>query len=275
MHIEKTVIFALIRGYSGTKKYHYLKIIFRNLYIKRANYKRKLNYDLILFHEGNVNRVDQILIKFLSANFTIKFIYVREFFQIPKNVLVTEVGNNSLGYEMMCVFHYLRVWAYLKEYDIAIRIDDDCLVRDLPSLRKDQIFCTAVVSDETHAETKKTLPIFLKQLGDGAFYDDRFPYTNVYITRVSFWLRDDVQEYLLNFFMNQYSIINRWGDLPIIGVTLKKYGAWNYESDILDNFAYMHLSHSSVVENGEIQLVQNSRSKLFQITARNLVKWSK
>jgi hypothetical protein len=271
---EKVAIFVLTRGYNGKNKYHYLKLVFRNLYIKRANFRQNISYDLVVFHEGNISFFDQILIKVFSTDFNIKFVYVKDFFRIPENIRKPYSEIKSLGYEMMCIFNYFRIWNYLKEYDIAIRIDDDCLVRNIPTLREDQVFSCAAISEETHEDTKRTLPVFLQELGDSKFYDDKFPYTNVYITRLKFWLQSDVQKYLLNFFTHNESLINRWGDLPIIGITLKKYGAWNYKSDVLNNYAYIHLSHSSIVKDGKIYLIQNTRFKIFKNTVYKLIKWS-
>jgi hypothetical protein len=274
MQDEKTAIFTLTRGYSGFDKYRYLKLIFRNLYIKRAGSRQKTNYTLLVFHEGNISRLDQVFITIFSAHPGIRFIHIKEYFEIPRNIQVPGTDIKALGYEMMCVFQYLRVWRYLKEYEIAIRIDDDCLVRDIPFLREDQIFACAAVSEEAHENTNNSLPVFLQASGDSQFYDHKFPYTNVYITRPKFWLQHQVQEYLQNIFMHETSIINRWGDLPVIGIILKKYKVWNYDEDILRNFAYMHLSHSSIVEDGKIQIFRNNRFKLFKNTIRKLIKWS-
>ena len=272
MKNEKTAIFVLARGYRGSEKYHYLKIIFRNLYIKRANFRKKIIFDLLIFHEGNISNFDQVLIKIFSIDFGIKFVHVKDFFTIPRSVRLPNLPVESLGYEMMCVFNYFRIWSYLKEYQIAIRIDDDCFVREIPQLREDQIFSTAAIIEETHEITTNTLPIFLQELGDSQFYDNKFPYTNVYITRLNFWLQSDVQQYLLNFYMHNDSIINRWGDLPIIGITLKKYGVWNPENDYLKNFEYSHLSHSNIISDGKINQIENNRYKIFKYTIRKLIK---
>ena len=55
--------------------------------------------------------------------------------------------------------------------------------------------------------------------------------------------------------MHPDSLNSRWGDLPVIGVTLKKFANWDSKKAINKKIFYYHHSHRVYVENG--RLIQN------------------
>jgi hypothetical protein len=258
------VIFCLARGYVGLGKFHYLKLIARNLYISKASKLNGFKYDFIIFHEGNITKLDQSIIKFLSMNKQIIFRHVHDFFKLN-----TFSKEKDYGYKMMCRFQYKTVWSYLKSYNIAIRIDDDCLVKKIPLLQEDQILSCPLIVEEEHSLTNQSLPNYLKTLNLDRYYDHKFPFTNVYATRVKFWQKASVVEFLNRIDLDPGSFQNRWGDLPIIGVALKRYGNWKHEGAIIQNFEYIHLSHRSVLDNGHQYVLPGGRFALYKTVIKN------
>jgi hypothetical protein len=245
---DSIAIYALTRGYSGFKRIKYLDLIVRNICISRA---AKFKYDLILFHEGNIKKIDRQIIKILSVR-KIQFINVIDDFKPHKNVSIDLKHNFTLSYSLMCQFQYYHVWKYLKNYSFAMRIDEDCKVKKLSKSLSSQILECGAISNETHSMTNETLPQALKAINFDKFYDQNFPYTNVFLTKIDFWLRDDVQKFLYYIYSHHNSLKFRWGDLPVIGIALKGFGNWEAQKAVNKDFSYSHTSHNNTVKFGRI-----------------------
>ena len=158
----------------------------------------------------------------------------------------------GVGYSLMCRFNYLHVWKYLKGYGTAIRIDEDCELLQFQNSDIKDILITGAISEEAYVPTNESLLPYLESIGLDAFYDHKFPYTNVYATRVEFWLRKDVQDFLKGVASQELSLEDRWGDLPVLGVALKAFGGWKSDQGIDPTISYRHLSHNALVRGGEI-----------------------
>ena len=247
-----SVIFCLTRGYFGLQKYRYLKLILRNYLISKALKSTNKTFDSVIFHEGNISRLDQFLIKLFSLNFQIKFKAISNYFENYLPSSAPNIAGSSLGYIMMCRFQYGKVWEYLKVYEIVVRVDDDCFISEIPILKENQIFVCAGISEENHQVTNESFFNYLETLKLENFYDHKFPYTNLYATRNSFWQQESVKIFLDRILDDPKSLSHRWGDLPVIGVALKAFGDWQYNENILLNFNYNHYSHRSLVLNGDI-----------------------
>lgn len=253
LHLNKKfAVFALTRGYRGRHKWRYLQVIFRNHFLFRATLRLGVKCDFILFHEGNVSKFDQTLIQRLSP-MTLHFINVSGVFKPSTIHQWTGSSEFELGYSLMCKFNTSDVWRFLKDYDVVCRVDEDCMVKSLPNFAEVKIFTTGGLSNESHARTLSTLTKALERMGLGEFFDQKFPYTNVYLTRVNFWLRPEVQDFLLKISNDPLSLEMRWGDLPVLGVALKAFGAWVAEEHVSHEIEYFHLSHKVSVSAGEIQ----------------------
>jgi hypothetical protein len=159
----------------------------------------------------------------------------------------------------MCRFNYEHVWKYLAEYEVAYRVDEDVVVISLPRKDLNSDMLVGCLSDECHEQTNATLPAKLQAMGLAHFYDQRFPYTNCYVTKMSFWKRPDVQQFVHGIGEDPTAIENRWGDLPVIGVALQSFGSWNPQASVDQRISYLHGSHRSRVRGG--RLVPNSPAK--------------
>jgi hypothetical protein len=259
---SNSVIFCLTRGYFGVQKYRYLKLILRNHLISKALKNSNKTFDSMIFHEGNISRLDQFLIKLFSLNFQIKFKAISNYFENYSPLSTPNIFGSSLGYIMMCRFQYGKVWGYLKEYEIVVRIDDDCFISEIPILKENQVFVCAGISEENHQGTNESFFSYLETLKLENFYDHKFPYTNLYATRNSFWQQESVKMFLNSILDNPKSLDHRWGDLPVIGVALKVFADWKYNESILLNFNYNHYSHRSLILNGNIDYEVTNKFKL-------------
>lgn len=252
------VIYALTRGYRHIWKFKYKNIIRRNRSIKKV-FGNKVPR-LILFHEGNITQLDQKVISYLSRC-EIDFLDISLDFKPHQNNVWTGISDFPIKYSLMCQFQYFHVWKYLKDYRYALRIDEDCYCINLPRQIDTKILECGLITAEAHRLTNQSLPQVLKHLDAEKFYDQKFPYTNVFITEVDFWLRNDVQAFLYSLFSDRNSLDFRWGDIPIIGLACKKFGNWDAQSSINKKISYRHGSHNNVVRNG--QSIELSRLKKY------------
>ena len=259
----KSVIFGLIKGYPENLEC-YEKLINRNISIyEKINKHREIKADLILFHEGNISNFDQNYIQTNSPEI-IKFIDVGQILNnIKKNkvdISRTEPERFNLGYRFMCQFNFFHIWRFIEEYSYALRIDEDIIINDIDPFifeemqKTGKIFSTGALVPETHELTNQTLPQYLENLfgiESKEFYNHKFPYTNVYVTNISFWLDNELQKKLEEISENPKQIEYRWGDLPILGSILNIY---DIQIDILKTINYEHLSHKNVVKSKKLSI---------------------
>ncbi len=244
---RKNAVFCLARGYRLSESHKFLKLIVRNLCLGYALRQEKKYFRFLIFHEGNINKFQRFFIKLLSLNFQIRFVCISEVFSLPKKF--DECDVKDIGYILMCRFYYLHVWKYLKDYNIAIRVDDDVFLRKFNPVLIGEIANAALICNEYHTPTNNSLPQFLKTLGFDFAYNQEFPYTNFFITNPSFWLADSVLELLNKIGDEEIGIIDRWGDLPILGVVLNIHKL-NHEYIYRSDICYYHYSHRVTVKNG-------------------------
>ena len=125
--MNKNAIVVLTKGYNHLSKYK--DIINRNRYIS-VNFYKKLtnptNYDIIIFHEGNITISQQKYIQSQSPKIplifkTINFINNNSICSMcpPNNVS----NKYNIGYKNMCFFWSIRFLKYLSDYEYVIRID--------------------------------------------------------------------------------------------------------------------------------------------------------
>jgi hypothetical protein len=255
-------IYALTRGYAGLQKIRYGFIIRRNRALRKV-VPKDLKVDYLLFHEGNIHKIEQFLIQFLSG-LKIDFCDVSSVFKPDENQHYNSMSQRDLGYALMCRFHYRDVWRFLAGYDVVYRVDEDCVVEKFPVMKANEFFVTGFVTEETHEDTNATLPQFLETLGLARYYDHEFPYTNFFISRTALWTKPDVQKVLHAIGNHHNALLWRWGDLPVLGTVLKAFYDWNPASDSHYNVSYKHLSHNACVRNGQTENMQ--RSQLIEIS---------
>jgi hypothetical protein len=150
----------------------------------------------------------------------------------------------------MCEFHTCDVWDHLKDYDVVLRVDEDCILESekwanvFECVSTDVPYRTPMFDIETHELTNATLPEWLGE--DAEFYDQTMPYTNVFLTRMDIWNREDVRTFIKCIRESQGCIKYRWGDHVLHSVILKKFGIGH---GTLDGYTYYHGSHDRHVAN--------------------------
>ena len=218
---KQNVCYLLTRSYRWRSKHHYLLLVMRNRAAKKVLSRHFKNLEFVIFHESSLLKIDMYLIMLLSNMWNLKFIDISSDFSVPDNFIWTGKSEFPLGYSLMCRFHYFHVWKYLKHYEWAIRIDEDCIIESIPDVANLRPFTVGAISSETHSRTNQTLPVLLKEVGADGYYDHKFPYTNVFITQTKYWLQKEVQEFFSYIASDIACLENRWGDLPILGVASK------------------------------------------------------
>lgn len=257
--MNTSVIFCLARGYRNIHFYKYFKLCLRNLAIKRVFGNSLSSFDQIIFHEGNIRKSQQFFIRFLSMNHQLKFICIASDFALPPSQLQS-VENP--GYVAMCRFQYAFVWKWIMKYEKAIRIDDDVIMLRFDFRKEVEVFDHAFISNETHLPTNRSLGEYLESTGHSELYDHKFPYTNFYVTNTSFWLIDEIQDFLQEIASRDEGIRDRWGDATVLGIALKLFKQWE-KVKLRKDVVYFHLSHRSIVRNGINESILHATSLKF------------
>ena len=249
----KIAAVGLVRGYPENKRL-YIPLIERNNSIfNNINKFRDNKIDVILFHEGNISKSDEDYIQSQSHE-DLKFVNVSKYFQTSL-LKLNEGDRFSLGYRQMCRFNMFHIWNEVANYDYILRADEDVEITKFnPNIfeymeLKNIIFLTGRFSKEIHHRTNSTLPMYLEdntELDVDKIYNHKFPYTNLYASRVAFWIKEDVITLLKKIALSDDQLVNRWGDIPVLGSIL------NHKKENISLFPkleYRHISHDLVIKN--------------------------
>jgi hypothetical protein len=257
--MNKNGIIALTKGYKKNEEYK--ELISRNKSIYDVYYSKLQNKnecDIVLYHEGNITNEQQKWIQEQTPNLPlifkeIEFINFNETDIKPNNKychLNDRTKYFPNGYKNMCHFWSVDLFKYTKEYDYIIRIDEDCIIKKLsPTILSEyktkNIYYSSPYYQGYDAEDfTMGMEQFFQDINNGKkYYNIRFPYTNLFIMYVPYFLKNTkILEALSKINDTQCIFINRWGDLPIWGYLLKYYVP--QENHIEDkNIAYVHGSH--------------------------------
>jgi hypothetical protein len=229
-------IVCLSKAYSDFDDYG--ELISRNISISKYI---GTEYPIIIFNEGNITLEHQNHIKKNTPELKFEFIDIQENW------------NNQYPYSSMCRFFSYYVWEYCKKYDYIMRIDTDCEIIEsnniFSDLSKNSIYYKTVLWpwNESHEMTNKTLPGFIESITgfDRTNFYHNFPYTNVYLSSVNFWLDKEVNDILKSICLSDFQLIYRWGDLPILGSLLNIFAKDKTQTLQLK---YRHKSHNCVVD---------------------------
>jgi len=252
-------IAVLTRGYANIAQYNTL--IRRNMSIVK-NLGPLKDTDILIFHEGNILPQHQEYIAKFTPSLNLIFTCIKEhaFKEEKKTVHVFEPTRAfGLNYRHMCSFWFVDFWNYVTEYDMILRIDEDCTIDfSIPELfytlqnksavygmwQKDQDFVTVGMNQFTHLFLKENIP----ELNKPAMRrSPSGPYTNVIGLNLK-ELRENVlvQKYIKKVELLDCIYTFRWGDLPLWGEALCY--LCNPNSYIKsDKIKYFHGSHNTYV----------------------------
>ena len=284
-HIEwnKTAVVVLTRGYNNLHKYNTL--IQRNISIAKKLGNMLNNIDILIFHEGNILESHQQFISKFTPLLDIKFISIKEhaFKDDKKTISFFEPTKYfGLNYRHMCSFWFVDFWNYVKEYDMILRIDEDCMIDfNIPELffvlknksvvygewTRDQDFVTYGLNNFT----KKFIKQYVHNNADKPIFNHipSGPYTNVFGLNLKI-LRENtlIQNYIQTIKESNYIYIFRWGDLPLWGEALFYFCDPEYYYKF-EKINYFHGSHNYYVgpkNKNRNRNIRNRISNRFQIS---------
>jgi len=287
----KAAIVGLVKGYKKLR--NYTSLIRRNYLIKK-NVDKSEKYDKIIFTEGNIedkhkkvigSRLDKVTFVDVSGDF-------------EKKEEVKPEWRTKLGYKNMCRFNSVKIWKYVKEYKYIMRLDDDSFVMNgnfVSSTRNNKVYKDVFkfmeeegatfmyVRDkwDSHRKTESTLPENTKNFirnrglhtkcGNRDISSQNF-YNNIYATKVSFWRRKKVKEYLSHVDKSMGIYKHRWGDSTVMALAIKMF----CDRDKVvkaDRVKYRHGSHgwSNYNENDTVASLKSNYwrnlCRLYEIVA--------
>lgn len=275
--IGKIAIAVLTKGYNNVNEYQ--KLIDRNnaIYDKMVD-GSKYNFDLIIFHEGNITPEHQNYISSKSI-LPLMFRDVKEYgngkaFHPSRDIINMDLCPPTprsswfeLGYKHMCYFWSIDLFDYLSEYEYIIRVDEDVLVTK---------FDDSVLDKMIGDDIKFGAPLFCYYEGklDGPdvmvglqkltedFYEkhNHIPpmpfddilgcYTNFMILNLNYFRNNKlVQDYLKEVDECNCIYSNRWGDASIWGIIV--HVLIDNPFCVLDTVEYYHGSHNLYVNRKE------------------------
>lgn len=249
----KKCIAVLTRGYSNIREYNTL--IQRNVSIAQNLIDKSI--DVVIFHEGNITDIHQGYIKKATPRLNLIFICISDkaFKDEKKQVVFHESTKGfSLNYRHMCSFWFVDYWEYVNEYDLLIRIDEDCKIDfSIDNIFKLLEIKSVVFGKWETDEDKVTFGLnefTMRFLREEKMYNKikmrkpSGPYTNVFGLNLSELRKNSLlQKYIDRIKESNFIYTHRWGDLPLWGEVL------TYMCDpnnyiYLRNLNYYHGSHN-------------------------------
>jgi hypothetical protein len=258
---SKSAIVVLTRGYSNITQYHFL--IKRNLAIAKCIGDME-DTDILIFHEGNITPNHQKHISSFTPQLKLFFICIKEHaFKKEKQQIPMYAPTRPfpINYRHMCSFWFVDFWKYVEEYDMILRIDEDCIINcHIPEIfhmlqdktaiygawTKDKPFVTQGLNQFTRMFLQDQLKTDISMIPP---HNPSGPYTNVFALHLPS-LRENqlLQEYIKQVEASNHIYIFRWGDLPLWGETLF-YMCDPTSYCKTDKIKYFHGSHNTYVEN--------------------------
>lgn len=269
--INKNAIVVLTRGYNNNEQYQHL--IIRNIKISE-NIINKVDekFDILIFHEGNINTNHQKFISSYTPELNLTFINVKE--NNKKNAFDDSLNKVNLklcpptveskmfplGYKHMCHFWSIDFLNFLQDYKYVIRIDEDCFVENfdvevLQKMNKDEVY---FISPYFQGHDEWFVTVGMKELWVEFVSENKItpikkyeditcPYTNFMIFDIEYIKNNLMICRFLEKIDKSHGIYsNRWGDLPIWGMIIstlvddKKY----LENKLI---SYYHGSHNKII----------------------------
>jgi hypothetical protein len=260
--MSKNAIVVLTKGY--TNLLDYKNLIERNRYIS-VNFYQKLknpsDYDILIYHEGNITQTQQKYIQSQSPRIplifkTINFINNTK---ICSSCPPTVLSNYfSIGYKNMCFFWSIRFLKHLSNYEYVIRIDEDCKLTKIdPNIiekyKNNNIYYSSPYFQDPD---DVDVTVGMEKLFNNYLIDKHLipvntnlkcPYTNLMIINIKYFYDNNlIKEVLSRIYESNCIFSNRWGDLPIWGYILSYLVDKKHYIEDKD-ISYYHGSHNKKI----------------------------
>ena len=139
--------------------------------------------------------------------------------------------------------------------------DDDVCLLQLPIAdpfealaNSGAVYMYGLLKEESHEETRATLTPWLKayarehNLAAAAVDADSIYFTNFFVSRVDFWTRPNVTEYLAAVDISRSIFTHRWGDAPLQTAALRLHAAPEAIHHL--RMDYLHMSTRDYIVDG-------------------------
>ncbi len=268
--MKKITISVLTRGYDSLDGYD--NLIHRNKCIREYILsKTNLEFDCIIFHEGNITEVHQ---KYITDESQVPLIFknVKECgdktaFDNSRDVINSELcpptelsSQFPLGYKHMCYFWSINLFDYLLDYEYVIRIDEDVFIQEidiriLESIIDQKIkfavpyICPFLDHPDVMIGLEKLTKEFVETNNlkiNGNISNVFAPNTNVMILNLDYYRNHTIiQNYLVEIKESHGIYSNRWGDATVWGIITQKLQEDPFY--LCDDVVYFHDSHKHLV----------------------------
>jgi hypothetical protein len=262
---------VLTRGYDLKSILNYRFIILRNWSITRTLLvqSRGVKTDHFVFHEGNITVVARMAISIASWPLRLRFVNLREFFgkfkqetnsknleKCPETPLSEKF---SVEYRAMCAFWIDEFLTYLGDYDVILRVDEDCVLKSLnyetvftPMIEGTVDYCAGMAFGFDLPDVTRGLEDFViewheQHPGTRTPVFNLNPYTNLFLLRPkAVKSNPEALDFLRHVRSSGCVLNNRWGDHVIWGALLSMYGD-TIRSNFAAEVSYFHGSHRAFV----------------------------
>jgi hypothetical protein len=262
---------VLTRGYDLKSILNYRFIILRNWSITRTFLvqSRGVKTDHFVFHEGNITVVARMAISIASWPLRLRFVNLREFFgkfkqetnsknleKCPETPLSEKF---SVEYRAMCAFWIDEFLTYLGDYDVILRVDEDCVLKSLnyetvftPMIEGTVDYCAGMAFGFDLPDVTRGLEDFViewheQHPGTRTPVFNLNPYTNLFLLRPkAVKSNPEALDFLRHVRSSGCVLNNRWGDHVIWGALLSMYGD-TIRSNFAADVSYFHGSHRAFV----------------------------
>lgn len=270
---NKIAVAVLTKGYQNVRDYQMLIDRNNSIFDKMVN-GSKYDFDIIIFHEGNITVEHQ---QYISSQSKLPLIFRdvkesgnRSAFDDTKNKVNLELcpPTNlsswfSLGYKHMCHFWSIDFFKYLEDYTYVIRADEDVILNTFNDsileniITNDVKFATPLVCYYNGKLDDPDVMIGMQELTENFCKDNNIKpkmefekimgaYTNFMIVNLDYFKTNKLIQSFLNRIENSHGIYsNRWGDASIWGIII--YWLIDEQFSILDGVEYYHASHDRYV----------------------------
>jgi hypothetical protein len=215
----------------------------------------------LIFHEGNITENQQQYISNQTPELKIKFVNIangKAFRRHKEFVRWDGCEAFGMGYRHMCSFWFIDFWHFVKDYDLLLRIDDDCTIQcnidNIFKLLEKHIFVSGreepdldYVTIGMNALTVGFMKNNLPSREASKKYPPTGPYTNVIAINLSQVRKEPLFKKYVDCIDESNGIYtNRWGDLPLWGEAIH-YIFGDKSLKIDTDLKYYHGSHNTQV----------------------------
>jgi hypothetical protein len=245
---SKAIVCCLARGHSKCSEYSML--IERNKRLESLQWA--LQYDHVIFHEGNITEEHRAYIHSQSPDLQLKFVDVSDSFsrdarKVPTETECASIPEWPIGYKRMCRFWFVDFWQYVKGYRYLVRFDDDVhLRRDcLDPVMYCKRFDIKYACPHIMGEPDVVIDGLQKYTTLSAHEVHHVPGTHTQVIDLQYYSRPCVTDFIQLIDQTGCQLFNRWGDAPLIGILVRQFTPKTQYNFEWKGFKGIHGSHNS------------------------------